>query len=125
MNWTVQNLEDEHFVRINIEGRFAVEDHLRNIEEITLQENWKPGLNILFDCTKADFGDSSYMDVQELARNFIKNDVLVGCSKIAVLMRSVVDFGKGRQFEMLTDEQICADVCIFATEPQALRWLSS
>lgn len=125
MNWTIQYLEEPYYARVNIEGKFNADDHLRNIEELALQEHWKPDLNILFDCRNADFGNSNYENIEDLAANFIKNDLFIGCGKVCLLMRSVVDFGKGRQFEMLTDEQICANVCIFLNEPQALRWLNT
>jgi hypothetical protein len=125
MNWTIQYPEDQNYARVCIEGKFDADIHLRNIKEITVQENWIPGTNLLFDCIKADFDASRYQDVQDLANNFIKNDLLVGCGKVALLMRSVVDFGKGRQFEILTDELICANVYIFLTEQEALRWLRS
>jgi hypothetical protein len=125
MNWTIQYLQDQHYARVKIEGKFNVDVHLRNIEEITVQENWKPGFNLLFDCRNADFTSSRFQDVRDLADNFIKNDLLVGDGKIAFLMKSVIDFGKGRQFEMLTDEQISANVYIFLSEEQALRWLKS
>ena len=125
MNWTIEYDKDRHFAKVNVEGVFNVSDHLRNIEELTLQEHWTPGLNILFDCINANFDNSSYQDVEDLAKNFIRNDLFVGCGKVALLMKSIVDFGKGRQFEMMTDEHICASVFIFFNEQQALRWLGT
>jgi hypothetical protein len=125
MNWMIQHLKDPSYVKIIVEGKFDVSVHLRNIEEITLQEEWSPGLNLLFDCTMADFDGTRFQDVQQLANNFVKNDLFVGCGKVAILMQGVTDFGKGRQFEMMTGEQICADIHIFLNENQALRWLKT
>jgi hypothetical protein len=123
MKWTIEFLEAEHYIRVNTEGRFNIKDQLRKIEEILSQEYWRPGLNILFDSTKVDFSDSSYEVIWELANYFVKNDELIGNGKVAILVKLVSDFGKGRQFEMLTDEKIEASVGIFLNEKQALRWL--
>jgi hypothetical protein len=125
MSWTIEYLENPQYARVNIAGSFNIDDHLSNIEALSLQEHWKPSLNILFDCTNADFSNSSYKDVRELADNFIRNDLFVGCGKVALLMKSAADFGRGRQLEMMTGDRICANVHIFLVEQEALDWLGT
>ena len=123
MNWKFEYINDGDYVRITDEGVFNIEDHRRKMKELASQDFWDPGVNLLFDCTKLDFGKTEYQDIRDLALEFANQNELIGCGKIAILMKSIADFGKGRQFELLTDEKICANVSIFIDEGQALRWL--
>ena len=123
MNWTIEYIEEDDFVRIETEGHFSEQDNVEMLKDLFYQDYWKPGLDILIDNIKRDYDNDGLEFVKESSLNFIKHDASIGCGKIAILMKSVADFKRGRQFEMLTDEEMCADVGIFLNENQALRWI--
>ena len=125
MHWTFEYNEGANLVRVDVGGSFSLEEHAKKMEELESQSYWKPGINVLFDCREMDMSDMKPDDVSGLADNFVADDRLLGCNKIAVLMKSIIDFGIGRQFEMLTDERMCADIRVFMREKQALLWLES
>jgi hypothetical protein len=125
MNWTFDYSREASLVRVSLEGGFNLEDHLKSLEELTALEHWKPGINVLFDCRRLDLSETDYEVIKRAADNCIRNDKIAGCGKIALLMKTVADFGRGRQFEMLTDERMDADIRVFLRESDALLWLES
>jgi hypothetical protein len=128
MKWTIENIEDKNYIRVNSEGKFNLDDHRRKLAEIVSKEYWTPGMNILFDCTEVDFSGKLLEDVREVLSDFADRNELIGCGKIAMLMKSLADYGRGRQFQILTTvttDKICSDIGIFLDEKQSLDWLDS
>ena len=123
MDWTIEYIEDKHYVRVNSEGKFNLQDHQRKIEEIVSKDYWKPGMNILFDCTQVDFTGRDLEDVRKVVSDYANKKDLIGHGKIAMLMKSLTNFARGRQFQILTEDKISADVGIFLDENQSLDWL--
>jgi hypothetical protein len=72
---------------------------------------------------RLDFGETGLAAMRQASENHVANDDRIGRGKAAVLMRSPADYGRGRQFEMLTEGRVGATVQIFLDEAQALRWL--
>ena len=123
MNWTIDYIETQAFVKVITEGEFAAVDHLKMTEDIISRDFWEPGMAVLFDHRKLNFGNTGFDAMKQASINHEKNDARIGNGKAAILMKSVSDFGLGRQFEMLTDEKVSANVHVFLDEKQALRWL--
>lgn len=125
MNWTIEFIEENGFVLIEAEGHFTGQDNMAMLEDLLHQEYWKPDTSILLDNRRRDYDDDGLAFVKKSSLNFIKKNAAIGCSKIAILMKSVADFGLGREFELLTDEEMCADVRVFLNEKQAFNWIRS
>ena len=123
MNWTIEQIKDKHFVRVVTSGDFNVADHRRLTEDILSQKFWKPGTNVLFDHRNLNFGVTSVPLMKEIGSTHIENDARIGNGKAAILMKSVPDFARGRQFEIITEGKISARLQIFLDEKKALAWL--
>lgn len=125
MNWTVEKLETEPFVRVAPEGVFDPNEHLRMLEDLLTRRFWKPGTPVLFDFRNLDFVGTDIEDVREASDNRRKNEARIGGGKSAFLMKSLTDFARGRQFQLLTEDKVSAELRIFMEEEQALRWLEN
>ena len=123
MKWDIKYIEDENYVRIVYEGTFSVSEQEKAIEELLASEFWKPGMRILIDHRKFDFGNTNVSIMKEMSVFHQKNDARIGAGRIAVLMKSLSDFGRGRQFELLSEGKISAKLQIFLKEDEALGWL--
>jgi len=123
MNWTVENLENPNYVRIITEGVFSIKDQLKMIEDITSRDFWRPGMDVFFDHRKLDFGVTDITLLREASNNHIKNDKKIGGGKSAILMKSLPDFARGRQFELLTESKVSTKMRIFKDEGEAIEWL--
>jgi len=124
MNWVVEQRENKAFVTIKTAGTFSIEDHVRMIEDIVTREFWKPGTDIFFDHRNMQFGKTDIELMRQATANHKKYDKLIGNGRAAILMKSLTDFGRGRQFELLSSDKISAKLRIFLEEEKAVDWLS-
>ena len=109
---------------IKTAGTFSIEDHVRMIEDIVTREFWKPGTDIFFDHRNLQFGKTDIELMRSASANHKKYDKLIGNGRAAILMKSLTDFGRGRQFELLSSDKISAKLRIFLEEEKAVDWLS-
>jgi hypothetical protein len=124
MHWTVQLPTRDGYAVVTTSGTFDVGDHERMIEDIVSRPGWRPGTDVLFDHRGLDFGDAGYREMQRAGANHLRHEPRIGAGRAAVLVRSPSDYGRGRQFEMLTEGRVSAHLCIFLNEADALEWLA-
>jgi hypothetical protein len=115
------NLKNENYVRVTVEGAFNASDHLQMIEDIISREFWKPGMNRLIDSLNVDYSKANMNIMSQACDNLKRYDKENGSGKIALLMGTVSNYGKGRQFETLTNEGVSAKIRIFLDEYQAIN----
>lgn len=125
MDWTIEHFEQSRLVKITPTGTCSIDENLRMIKNLVSQKFWKPGLNTLFDQRNLDLNGTSIDVMREVSENFKKYEAKIGNGKTAILMKSMADFARGRQFELLTNYEVSASVKIFLNEEEAIRWLTS
>jgi hypothetical protein len=125
MKWTFEYVEDMGYIKIVSEGEFSAGEAVQLIEDLLSQPYWRKGIPVLVDNRKLDYSGGGTTAIKEASKFHIANDERIGNGKSALLMKSVTDFGLGRQYELLTDESVSANLHIFMDENQALRWLLS
>jgi hypothetical protein len=124
MHWTVELSGADGYAVVTTSGTFGAADHLRMIEDIVSRPDWRPGTDVLFDHRGLTFDDADLRAMYEAGANHRANDARIGGGKAAVLVRSVSDYGRGRQFELLTADHISATLCVFMDPAEALDWLA-
>lgn len=124
MNWKVENREDKDFVKVATSGNFTIEDHEKMITDIVSRDFWTPGKDVFFDNRDLNFGQTSVEIMKRASENHQRYDKSIGNGKTAILMKSLVDFGRGRQFELLSSDNVSARLRIFMDEQDALNWLA-
>ena len=123
MEWTIEQGKGTDYFAVATRGAFDVDDHRRMVKDIISRDFWRPGMSVLFDHRALDFGDTGYAEMRKAADNHLSNDICIGEGKAAILMKSLADYGRGRQFELLTEGQVSARMQVFLDEAQAVRWL--
>jgi hypothetical protein len=124
MRWTVDLSGADEYAIVTTSGTFDAADHLRMIEDIVSRPGWRPGTDVLFDHRGLSFDDADLAAMYQAGTNHLANDARIGGGKAAVLVRSVSDYGRGRQFELLTADRISATLCIFMDPAEAIDWLA-
>jgi hypothetical protein len=124
MQWTVQLPETDGYAVVTTSGKFEVDDHLRMIEDIVGRPGWRPGTDVLFDHRGLSFGEANLGVMYQASSNHLRNDARIGAGKAAILVRSLADYGRGRQFELMTAERVAATLCVFLDDAEALDWLA-
>lgn len=125
MNWTIEYNKEHNYVKIVTEGNFTLGDHLEMVKDIISQKFWKPGMDAFFDHRKLDFNETTVELMKKVSENHKKYEMQIGNGKAAILMRSLEDYLRGRQFELLTSGQASAKLNIFMDEDKAVKWLIS
>lgn len=126
MNWKVEHFQAPEFVKVTTEGKFTVPEHYEMIRDIVSRVFWKPGMNAFFDHRKLEFPQTDIEVMKLIAENHKRFEKEIGDGKAAILMKSLADFARGRQFELLTKtKKRSAKVEIFLKEDKALEWLNS
>ncbi|HEU4561120.1 MAG TPA: hypothetical protein VFS20_24930 [Longimicrobium sp.] len=124
MHWTVEFPAGDDYAIVTTSGTFNAADHLRMIEDIVSRPGWRPGTNVLFDHRNFSFSDADLRAMYEAGTNHLRNDERIGDGKAAILMRSLSDYGRGRQFELLTADRVSARMRIFLDQHEAVEWLA-
>jgi len=125
MRWTVEKFEAEPFARVASEGVFNADEHRRMLEDLLARDFWKPGTPVLFDFRNLEFTGTNIEDVREASSNRREKDANLGNGKSAFLMKSLTDFARGRQFQLLTEDKVASELRIFMREDDALNWLEN
>lgn len=125
MNWTIEYIKNRNFVKIITEGDFTISDHVAMIEDIVSQKFWKPGMDAFFDHRKLEFNETNIEFMKKVSENHRRYEKQIGNGKAVILMKSLEDYLRGRQFELLTSHHASAKVNIFMDEDKALKWLAS
>jgi hypothetical protein len=130
MFWTVEpgaaaggGDKDRRFVKIVESGVYNVEDHIRMLEDLVSRDFWTPGTNILLDELALDYRGTTLEQLREAAARRVRMDALIGGGKVAALMKSIPDFVRARQYELITDGKISARIRVFRDEAEAIKWL--
>jgi hypothetical protein len=123
MKWSAEYIPDKHYVCIVAEGDFTVEGQLQMMEDVAARDYWQPGMNILCDFRKLEFNPDSLPVIREVSVNRLKKDAQIGNGKSALLMNSLADYGRGRQYQLLVESKVSAHHRVFTDEKAALDWL--
>ncbi len=125
MNWTMKLIEQTNTVRITSDGVFDADDDLELVKEIISQDYWKPGMNMLLDHRQVEFNGTDIDLLRRVSNHHKKYEAQIGAGKMALLMKNLTDFARGRQFELLTEHGMEAKISVFLDEDKTLEWLSS
>ena len=124
MQWSVELSGADGYAVVTTSGTFNVADHLRMIDDIVSRPGWRPGTDVLFDHRGLSFDDADLRAMYQAGANHLLNDARIGGGKAAILMRSLSDYGRGRQFELMTEGRVSANMCVFLDESEAVGWLA-
>jgi hypothetical protein len=123
MQWTLEFGEPCGAALVRTSGVFTAVDHGKMVVDIVSHPDWYPGHHILFDHRELSFDGTGYAEILQVRDNHAKHEARIGNARSAILMKSAADYGFGRQFEMLFEGHVSAQVQIFTDEEAATRWL--
>ena len=125
MEWTVEFDESRGAAIVTTSGVFNDRDHARMVADIVGREEWTPGHPVLFDHRALDFGAAEYRHMRAARDNHLLHEREIGAARSAILMKSIADYGRGRQFQLLVDGVASAHLGVFTDEEAAWQWLAA
>lgn len=123
MRWTIVYVKEHDFVRVGTKGIYNIDDHIRMLEDVVTRDFWKSDMNLLINASELDFSDTRLEQLRAVSVKRIELDALIGSGKTAIVMNSITDFARARQYELLTSGKVAAKIDVFKNEDKALEWL--
>lgn len=125
MKWIIGEIEKDCFIRVTLEGEFSTDNFTRIFDDLLSREYWKPGTHILFDNLNLTLQDTNIDLVRQASDCYVAHHNHIDDGRIALLMNTLADFGRGRQFGLITENNSEANIHIFMKEAEAVNWLIS
>ena len=123
MEWIIELQGDSGPIRVSTSGRFQIRQQRQMFEELGAHPAFSAGRPVLFDNRKIDMTGSDENAIREsvdIVQEFMRR---LHVERLAGLVDNGLNFGVGRQFEILTDVVGGHGFRLFKDEQLALRWL--
>ena len=123
MEWKIELEADGQVLRVTTNGFFRLREQERMFEELAVHAAFSPGMPVLFDNRVLDLSGSDAETMRqsvEIVQRFLRAQRV---ERLAGLVGAGVNFGVGRQFQLLTEVTGGHGFCLFKDEELALRWL--
>ncbi len=123
MEWRIELQGDERLIRVSTHGAFQLRQQRQMFEELAAHPAFSHPLPVLFDNRKIDMSGSDVNVIRESVDVALKFMRKLRIERLAGLVDTGLNFGVGRQFEILTDAAGGEGFRLFRDEQLALRWL--
>jgi hypothetical protein len=124
MDWDI-SFEPDGLAVVTLRGAFSVEAHRRMVSDVVGHPEWQPGRPVLFDNRQLDLTHTHYADIMATRDNHAAQDDAIGEARSAILVAPGASFGVMRQFELVAEGAVEADLHIFTDEAKAREWLNA
>jgi len=124
MKWTVAVDERGGFVRAKQWDEFSLDDQADFLSAIFAGDNWRPGLNVMFDYRDLDVSNLSEGDLAAVRVMFQSARKRLESSKMALLCNSDELFEVGKHFGEMLAEKLDNRLVVFRDENAAVTWLA-
>ena len=123
MHWNIFYDRALGYVRASQRGDFSTGEEGAFLDEIFEAPFWEPGLPLLIDYSSIPMEPISNRELESTSKQLSEHREQLGKSRLALLCRTDVQFGLGRQFQMISMGRIDGEMRIFRDEDAAVEWL--
>lgn len=123
MEWQIELQGDGSLIRVVTRGLFQLDQQRQMFEELGAHPAIAKRRPVLFDNRLIDMSGSDVNIIRQsvdIVQEFMRK---LHIERLAGLVDKGVNFGVGRQFEILTDAAGGGGFRLFSDEPLAIRWL--
>lgn len=123
MDWRIELQSDGSLMRVTTSGLFQLRQQQQMFDELGAHPAFSHRLPLLFDNREIDMSSSDINVIRQsvdILQEFMRKREV---ERVAGLVDAGVNFGVGRQFEILADWGGGRDFRLFNDEQLALHWL--
>lgn len=123
MDWKIELNDENTYILITTNGQFTLVEQKEMFQELCGFQNFSPDMPILFDNRKIIMKGTDVEIMRKsvsVVQNFIKSHKI---KRLAGMVDEGVNFGLGRQFEILTEIAGGHGFRLFKDENLAVQWL--
>ena len=123
MNWTIKYIKSDQYVKVTCNGNFSIEELPECFKKLFTSPFWKPGMNLLVDNQNLTLHLWNLEKMRTASDDYEIVSGQLGEGKMALLMKSCVNYGFGRQFQTLSEGKGQSEIRIFNDEQKAKDWM--
>ena len=123
VDYTITFDEELNAVVLLTRGPMQVDQFAKMIVNITAALRQEETANILADHRESLSTELSTQNVKELSQLAQGLSEVLNGKRFAVVMRAKVDYGLGRMWQILTEDDVPFEIMIFRDESKARAWL--
>lgn len=125
MRHSIEHDPEKRCFFVTLEGETAAEGILAAVEDLVNHPRWRPGYHALFDNRKLCGAGVPNDGVEKISYRFISLKERLGNGRCALVMGTEIDFGLGRAWEMITEDEVDMSIQIFREIGNALAWIEA
>jgi hypothetical protein len=102
---------------------FSLEEHFEFLQGIADDPDASRGMPLLMDYRQLKIPEISRDDLEGISIRFGKLIEQIKTGRIALLAQSDLQFGLGRQFQIIAEQRVPAAIEVFRDKVKAVDWL--
>ncbi|OGQ96397.1 MAG: hypothetical protein A2521_09270 [Deltaproteobacteria bacterium RIFOXYD12_FULL_57_12] len=124
MDFKIIKQNELPYYQVELSLKFNLQDLEKCYLEIINHPNWVPGLNIIWDARKCTFDHLRAVELNAIAEMTAKYKEQRGAGLATWVVGRDVDFGIARMFQMLSEDKVIFEFCVFRTIQEAQDCIS-
>lgn len=123
MKWKVTYDRELGIVHAEQWESFSLTEQFEFLRAIAEDPDASRGAPLLIDYRQLTISDINRDDLEDISTRMGKLIGQIGSYRIALLARTDLQFGLGRQFQMIAEHRVPASIEVFRDEAEAMEWL--
>ena len=124
MNYEVMFHEKGSFMELETKGVITVEEAEGSFHSILDHEFWMQGRPLLINHMSATTESLTVNDIMEISKIVTMGNDALGDTKFALAMKSDLDYGQARMWQLYTEDHLNAKIEVFRSREEAVNWLA-
>jgi hypothetical protein len=112
------------YVVVRTHGKATIPGFEAALSTLVNSPQWQAGTNQLVDHSKLQYGHFTSQDMRAVEGVVQKYGDRMGCGRCAFIVSDKLGYGLVRMYELLGGDNLHAEVRIFHTPDEAVRWLT-
>jgi hypothetical protein len=123
MKWNVGYESELGIVRARQWDDFTLDDEFKFLETTVSDPHASQGAPLMFDYTQLVVTNIGSNDLEQISKRLGDLIQRIASKRIALLAATDLQYGLGRQFQIISESRIPTPIHVFRDEAAALTWL--
>ena len=124
MNYEVMFHEKGSFMELETKGVITVEEAKGSFHSILDHEFWIQGRPLLINHMSSTTESLTVNDIMQISKMVTMGNEALGDAKFALAMKSDLDYGQARMWQLYTEDHLNAKIEVFRSREEAVNWLT-
>ena len=123
MDYTIRYDEPTNVVVVRSSGKMEMRDFPNLVDDIVVELQSRKSACLLADHSDSSAAELETQDIKRMSGLAQRLSEVLRDRQFAVVLKEDVDYGLGRMWQTLTDEDVPFEISVFRTVDKAREWL--